>query len=435
MSQQWREISRHDTNLKEIDVGIKNCFRWGWLEEKDSNGHYLSDYIRKINIPGKVSCTYCNSLLSYKSGGKKDLKNHAKNKKHMEVIKLKKTNTTLPSTFNLNPSSEALTSSCSLPYGTAPNIHDGQACHSKRKDPLPRIVSFEDRKAHNEAFIVSFMAEHSLPFTLAPHLIRFTQELSKDTRALQSTSMARTTASYKLREGLAATLSDDIVEELKSSFFSFNVDECMSNAHQKIFSIIVTYFSEELQRVVIHHYNSKPFIIVNAVNLFTHVKATLLNDGIPLSNLISNLSDSTNYMRGKVAGFETLLRKEVPHLLNIDGDTCHHAHNSVKKFISPFKKYIEQLLTDIRTDMLWSTDIRQYLAEICEFLNISYRMPADRVDHRWLSVYDASVVDLPLFPALTVLYYAWMPSEYRATYKDVIDTLLQVSVDIYLIKI
>ena len=197
--------------------------------------------------------------------------------------------------------------------------------------------------------------------------------------------------------------------------------------YEKIFSIIVSYFSDDLKRVVVHHYNSKAFAVVNAVNLFNHVKTTLLNDGIPLTNMISNLSDSTNYMRGKVSGFETLLRKEIPHLLNIDGDTCHHAYNSVKKFLSPFQRYIEQLLTDIRTDMQWSPDLRQYLAEICEILGIKYRMPAARVDHRWLSTYDAAVVDLPLLPALTVLYFVWIPPENRTIYSDVIDDLLLVS--------
>ena len=56
--------------------------------------------------------------------------------------------------------------------------------------------------------------------------------------------------------------------------------------------------------------------------------------------------------------------------------------------------------------MKWSPDLRSYLAEICEF---SYRIPADRVEHRWLSCYNALVVDKPLLPALTVLYYSWVP--------------------------
>ena len=380
MAQQWREISRNDSSIKELEKGIKNCFRWEWLEEKDINEQYLSDYIRKVNITGKVLCTYCNTLLSYKSSGKKDLKNHAKNKTHNEVIKLRKTNTVLPSTLTLNQTGLS-TSTCSLPYGTAPNIHDSQVCENIRKNLLPPAASVSDRKAHAEAFLVSFMPEHSLPFTLTPQLVRFAQELSKDSKTLQSLNMSRITSAYKLREGLAGSIFEEIIADLRSSFFSMNVDECMSNAYEKIFSIIVSYFSDDLKRVVVHHYNSKAFVVVT-VNLFNHVKTTLLNDGIPLTNMISNLSDSTNYMRGKVSGFETLLRKEIPHLLNIDGDTCHHAHNSVKKFLSPFQRYIEQLLTDIRTDMQWSPDLRQYLAEICEILGIKYRMPAARVDHR-----------------------------------------------------
>ena len=196
----------------------------------------------------------------------------------------------------------------------------------------------------------------------------------------------------------------------------------MSNANEKVFSMIVFYFSESLQRLVVHHYNSKSFTVVNAANLFDHVKATLIKDKIPFSNLVSNLSDSTNYMRGKVRGFETLLRKEVPHLLNIHGDICHQAHNAVKKFPFPFGKYIEQFFSDIRADTQWSPDLRQYLTKICEILNIPYQTPADRVEHRWLSTYDAAVIDAPLFPVLTIVYYAWTPANYREIYKDIIDT-------------
>ena len=83
---------------------------------------------------------------------------------------------------------------------------------------------------------------------------------------------------------------------------------------------------------------------MNAKNLFDYVINSLREDDIPITNLISNLSDSTNYMREKIAGFESLLRKEAPHLLNIDGDTCHHVHNASKKILSPFNKHIEQLL-------------------------------------------------------------------------------------------
>ena len=70
----WREVPREDGSLKGIEEGVKKSFRWVWLNEKEQNGQFLSEYIRKVNIPGKALGTYCNSLLNYSSGGKKRYK-------------------------------------------------------------------------------------------------------------------------------------------------------------------------------------------------------------------------------------------------------------------------------------------------------------------------------------------------------------------------
>ena len=87
----------------------------------------------------------------------------------------------------------------------------------------------------------------------------------------------------------------------------------------------------ELKRVVMQHYTSASFTIVNANNLFDYVINSLREDGIPITNLISKLSDSTNYMRLKIARFELLLRKEAPDLLDINDDTCYYVQNVWKK--------------------------------------------------------------------------------------------------------
>ena len=125
-----------------------------------------------------------------------------------------------------------------------------------------------------------------------------------------------------------------------------------------------------MKRVVVQHYKSASFTTVNANNLFDYIINSLREDEIPITNLISKLSGSTNYMRGKITGIELLLRKEAPHLLDVNSNTCHHVHNASKKFLSPFDKHIEQLFTDLRTDMEWSTDLRAYLKEICSLLSI-----------------------------------------------------------------
>ena len=55
-----------------------------------------------------------------------------------------------------------------------------------------------DRKAHSEALIVSFTAEHSMPFTAAPSLIQLIPELAQDAKILQELDMERAKLSYKL---------------------------------------------------------------------------------------------------------------------------------------------------------------------------------------------------------------------------------------------
>ena len=104
---------------------------------------------------------------------------------------------------------------------------------------------------------------------------------------------------------------------------------------------MVAYVSPEKGETIIQHYNSISLTIVNAKVLKETLMSLLESDNIPLRNLISILCDSTNYMRGKRGGFETLVRNEASHLLDIDGDMCHHIHNASKVFCKYFDGIIE----------------------------------------------------------------------------------------------
>ena len=151
--------------------------------------------------------------MNYSSGGKKNIKNHSKNEKHVQMVNLRKTNTTLPSTSSLKSFFQSSLQECNIPYHAAPNIHDSMFCNSRKK-PLKPVISALDRKAHSEALIVSFLAEHSILFTADPSLIQLTQELVKDAKILQELNMGRRKASYKLSDGLANHLNEKLVQDL-----------------------------------------------------------------------------------------------------------------------------------------------------------------------------------------------------------------------------
>jgi hypothetical protein len=88
-------------DIRLIDRGINNRFSWKWLEDKDFNNDFLSDYIRKIDQPGYCICEWCSvsDRIKYANSGKKDLKQHSKSKKHKQVRNERHTIPALPAVF------------------------------------------------------------------------------------------------------------------------------------------------------------------------------------------------------------------------------------------------------------------------------------------------------------------------------------------------
>ena len=264
-------------------------------------------------------------------------------------------------------------SECNLPYGIAENVHTTSKCPAMHNKINP-VVSLVDRKHHLEAYVISFVVESSLVLSSVPKFIEFAKNLARDHKALSELKMNRTAASYKLVDELNVYERKKIVDAMKSYPFSINIDECTSNNHHKVFSILVSYFDEVLGLSVVQHYKSVSMIEVNALTLFQTTCKLFQDDQIPFENLVSDLSGSTNYMHGKKSGLEKRLQDKAPQLLNVDGDCCHHVHNSIKNFCQPFDNLVETFIDDIHIDKKLSTDIRDVLKEICFLLNIPFRM-------------------------------------------------------------
>ena len=74
--------------------------------------------------------------------------------------------------------------------------------------------------------------------------------------------------------------------------------------------------------------------------------------------------------------------------------------------------------------MKYSPDLQDYCCEICAYINVRYRMPVGRVDHHWLSSFDAADTTLFLFKALMLFYFTWVPEDMKSVYQQDIDELL-----------
>ena len=210
---------------------------------------------------------------------------------------------------------------------------------------------------------------------------------------------------------------------MKKYPFSINIDEFSSSNSQKVVSILVSYFDIEIGESVLQHYESVSLIEINAKSLLECICSGFIRDDIPLQNLVLDLSDSTNYMRGKRGGLEQMLRSKALQLLDIDGDISHYIHNTVKQFCKPLKCFFEKRIDDIHWNTRYSTDILDLLKEICFILNVLFRKTPQRVSHCWLSIFNCLSIDMTLIDLLILLYYAWIPNHFRETYEEDIKTI------------
>lgn len=290
------------------------------------------------------------------------------------------------------------------------------------KGSLPEsVVHVSDRVANAEATLLAFTAEHSLSLKVVPDLISLSKELARDKHALDRLSVDRTSASYKMKYGLAKTFEEELLEDLKQSYFSLNIDECTSETNHRVVTVLVSYFSLKEEKVVTKHLSSFSVTKVDSATLYNELVKLFEKFELPWKNLVSILMDSCAVMRGSKSGLETQIRNfKAPHLLDVDGDSCHHAHNASKSFCKPFDNYIESLLNDIYTDFKWSSDQKEVLHLICDAVGIKGTVPERYVPHRWLSVYDVCVDTSRMLDALVLFYYSFVSATDRAKHLSLI---------------
>ena len=250
-------VGRND-DTGAIDAGVKNAWKSKWLETKVCDVE-LSEFIRKIKKPGKAVCILCNQELTYGSKGRIALVNHANTADHQKKVVVTRGNYRLPG------QGETIGSDCSQ----QPERTEIQNQPPQPPPPKPKpATSVADRVIKQEATVIAFLAENSLPFSVAPEIIKLTKHLASDRKALNELSLSRTAASYKLRFGVASVMLQETLSEIRCCPFSLNVDEAMSDNHKKVLSFLVSYFSESEKCVIVRHLRSIELKTVNSQTVY-----------------------------------------------------------------------------------------------------------------------------------------------------------------------
>ena len=229
-----------------------------------------------------------------------------------------------------------------------------------------------------EATLVALIAEHSLPFFLSESLIELAKELSKDEAALKRLHMHRATASYKLTYGLGLTRQNELTNILRETPFLLNMDESTSSNTRHVYTILVSFYNPKVGNIVVEHLGSINVPSCTCEYLYHETLTIFSTKEIPFEKLIAMLADSASPMCGSVSGLETKLQTTVaPYLIDIDCESFHHMHNIVKKLMSCFNYFLENLLCDVSTEFKFSPGCLDLLQQLTFHLGMKFRKPRE----------------------------------------------------------
>ena len=155
---------------------------------------------------------------------------------------------------------------------------------------------------------------------------------------------------------------------------------------------MVNYFNPPVDKMLVEHLAAFELVKVNTASIFAALVDLFNTYNLSWKPVISIMMDSCAVIIGS-KGLETRIMRELaPHLLDVDGDVCHHVHNASKRLCAPFEPWTEKMSNDLHNNHKWSVNLHEWLADICSVVGIKFTMPECHIiSHRWLSAYDKSL--------------------------------------------
>jgi hypothetical protein len=289
-----------------------------------------------------------------------------------------------------------------------------------------KIESMQDRIAKQRAITTAFLSEHCLPFSIAGDLLDLAKRLAEDKPALEKTTLSPTSAMYITTHGVAKSFKDEVRSKVKDKFISLNMDEATNKNNDKVLNIIIQYFDDETNQVVLDHLGSRIQNVSTSEEIVKSVESVLQEYDIKWSQIISILMDNCSTMRGVKGGVEALIRKKNSCLLDISGDTVHMISNVAKSLMKNLDQGLQSICSDIYYDVEESPKVKELLCQVMMMMNAEKMKHILRpISSRFLQMHDVSARVLELLDYLTIYYAAFLTDEEKAKYWYVLQYCIQ----------
>lgn len=358
-------------------------------------------WLRKVpNNPHKASCSVCNCELSAEITA---LKRHNTSQSHIKKFK------TIP------------TSQKTLLQFTTKVGDDG----------------LEKRTQKAEIKVTEFFVEHNIPFSVADHMTPLMKKCFPDSKIAQKFVLGRTKATNIVKNVIAKTQKEDLIEKLKTHQFSVLTDESTDISCTKTACILVRYFDFDDSEVKTRFWNLANVFdhssdsndtnfadVANATaqNLFEAITKSCEEYDIPLENFIGFASDGANTMMGAQNSVASRFRAQCPGITIIKC-ICHSLHLVASDACKQLPRHCEDLARDVFNFFSTSSKRQAELKNFQMFFDVDVHRMLHPSQTRWLSVHEVVKRMLEQWDLLIIFFTEKQKTERLITIQNILKSL------------
>ena len=308
-------------STKKLKISI---FSLSILKQFDPKEEFLK---RGINDKGRVLCPYCGSEIFCT---KYDIKRHLANEKHQENQK-----------------------SSDVAMKNYLNFYFQPADFTKRAELIWGILT----------------AKNDLSLNLSNEVNQFFKLMFSDSKIASNLYLERRKTRNVITEKIDPFFQKNLLDYLKSSYFSLAIDTSTDLSKHNIMILNVTYLNHESKKICTNVYRIKENSDCTSDGFKDLIIKLLNEDKIPLHNIISLMSDGANVMSSDENGLYGKLKDKIQSLFYV-GCLCHKLNLVITHALEELKVNIVEILKRISSHFNYSykeTHLLEGMEEICGF--------------------------------------------------------------------
>ena len=244
-------------------------------------------------------CCLCKVDIKCDNAGKAQLLQHAKRKKHTEVIKHMqsvKQSKLLFSHSQASSSSQGGPSSCQSEHGEATQEQSLSTFKSSSVATLSGFVYYDDASLKAGIYWLAKVACSNYSLCSCDHVGDMFRAMFPDSKIAAHFSLSHTSSSYIISEGLSSYFTKVIIDDLQRSKlpFSIDFDETSTSQVKKQMDLTLRYWSPTHEKVWTVFYTSLFSGHATADIVSENMYHKMCEDGIPVDRICILVRDGPN---------------------------------------------------------------------------------------------------------------------------------------------